>query len=49
MEKKLDCNQSENQMLEEIDSIIFDVDGTLLDSMWIWPSIDDDYLEKYHI
>ena len=49
MEKKLDYNQSENQMLEGIDSIIFDVDGTLLDSMWIWPSIDDDYLEKYHL
>ena len=49
MEKKLDYNQSENQMLEEIDSIIFDVDGTLLDPMCIWPSIDDDYLEKYHL
>ena len=39
MEKKLDYNQSENQMLEEIDSIIFDVDGTLLDSMCIWRNI----------
>lgn len=36
-------------MLEGIDGIIFDMDGTLLDSMWIWPSIDDDYLNKYQL
>ena len=34
-------------MMETIKAIIFDMDGTLLDSMWIWPSIDDDYLKKY--
>ena len=37
----------QTKMLEGIDGIIFDMDGTLLDSMWIWPSIDDDYLKKY--
>lgn len=36
-------------MLENIDGIIFDMDGTLVDSMWIWPSIDDDYLAKYNL
>jgi HAD superfamily hydrolase (TIGR01509 family) len=35
-------------MLEQIDGIIFDLDGTLVDSMWIWPEVDDEYLERYH-
>lgn len=39
----------QTKMLEGIEGIIFDMDGTLLDSMWIWPSIDDDYLEKYKL
>ena len=37
------------EMLENIDAVIFDMDGTLLDSMWIWPDIDKDFLEKYHL
>ena len=36
-------------MLENIDAIIFDIDGTLIDSMWIWTDIDDLFLEKYNL
>ncbi len=36
-------------MLKDIDAIIFDVDGTLIDSMWIWTNIDDLFLQKYNL
>lgn len=37
------------ELLLEKDAVIFDMDGTLVDSMWIWPSVDDDYLKKYNL
>jgi HAD superfamily hydrolase (TIGR01509 family) len=36
-------------MLNDIDAVIFDLDGTLFDSMWMWESIDRDYLRKFGI
>lgn len=36
-------------MLNNIDAIIFDIDGTLIDSMWVWTDIDDKFLEKYNL
>jgi len=33
-------------MLDNIKGIIFDLDGTLIDSMWIWKGIDIEFLEK---
>jgi len=36
-------------MLKDIEAIIFDVDGTLIDSMWIWTDIDELFLEKYNL
>ncbi len=33
-------------MLNNIESIIFDLDGTLVDSMWLWHDIDVEFLEK---
>lgn len=32
--------------MKNIKGAIFDLDGTLVDSMWIWEKIDKDYLEK---
>lgn len=31
----------------EIQGVIFDLDGTLLDSTWIWTKIDEDFLGKH--
>ena len=39
----------QTDMLKDTEAIIFDMDGTLIDSMWIWPSVDNDYLCKYHL
>ena len=36
-------------MLKDIDAIIFDVDGTLADSMWMWKQIDIEYLGRFGI
>lgn len=33
-------------MLENIKGAIFDLDGTLVDSMWVWNKIDIDYLNS---
>ena len=32
-----------NNILDEIDAVIFDMDGSLVDSMWIWKQIDIDH------
>ncbi len=36
-------------MLKDTDAIIFDIDGTLIDSMHVWTDIDEIFLEKYHL
>lgn len=36
-------------MFTNIKAAIFDLDGTLVDSMWIWSKIDIDYLKKRNI
>lgn len=36
-------------MLEKIKAAIFDLDGTLADSMWVWTSVDHDYIQKYNL
>lgn len=36
-------------MLKDIDAVIFDLDGSLVDSMWIWRDIDIEYLGRFGI
>lgn len=33
-------------MFKDIEAVIFDLDGTLVDSMWIWMDIDIEYLKR---
>lgn len=34
-------------MKRTFDAVIFDLDGTLVDSMWVWPKIDEVYLGRF--
>lgn len=36
-------------MLKNIRAVIFDVDGTIADSMWMWKQIDIEYLGRFGI
>ena len=35
-------------VLKNIEAVIFDLDGTLVDSMWMWGDIDVEYLAKHN-
>lgn len=34
---------------EKFDAVIFDLDGTLVDSMWVWDKIDEAFLASHQI
>lgn len=36
-------------MLKDIKAVLFDLDGTLVDSMWVWKQIDIEYLGRFGI
>lgn len=36
-------------MLENIKAVLFDMDGTLCDSMGVWAAIDEEYIKKYDL
>ena len=39
----------EHEMLKDTDAVIFDLDGSLVDSMWLWRAIDIEYLGRFGI
>lgn len=38
-----------HEMMRDIDAVIFDMDGSLVDSMWMWRAIDIEYLGSFGI
>jgi 16S rRNA pseudouridine516 synthase len=38
-----------NMNLDDFEAVIFDLDGSLVDSMWMWKAIDIEYLDKFGI
>ncbi len=38
-----------HEMLQDIKAVIFDLDGSLVDSMWMWRAIDIEYLGRFGI
>lgn len=38
-----------HEMFDGIEAVIFDLDGSLVDSMWMWRAIDIEYLGRYGI
>lgn len=38
-----------HEMLQNIRAVIFDLDGSLVDSMWMWRAIDIEYLGRFGI
>src|SRR5699024_6105739 len=45
--KRRDTAAKGAEMLKDKKAVIFDLDGTLVDSMWIWKEIDIRFLGRY--
>ncbi len=48
MNKEQSCHRR-HEMFREIDAVLFDLDGSLVDSMWVWKEIDVEYLGRFGI
>lgn len=48
-EKEIRSLRDKRPSLENVEAVIFDVDGTMADSMWMWKRIDKEYLERFGI
>ena len=38
-----------HEMLQDMEAVIFDLDGSLVDSMWVWKAIDVEYLGRFGV
>ena len=36
-------------MFDNVQAIIFDMDGTLIDSLWVWNQVDIEYLKMHNL
>lgn len=36
-------------MINQYEAVLFDLDGTLIDSMWLWHAIDIEYLKRFNL
>lgn len=36
-------------LLQDVEAVIFDLDGTLVDSMWLWHDIDVEYFKRFNL
>ncbi|MDE6950439.1 MAG: pseudouridine synthase [Lachnospiraceae bacterium] len=48
-EREIQSLRDKVPSLKDIEAVIFDVDGTMADSMWVWKKIDREYLSKFDI
>ena len=46
MERKIN-EKERTHILDGISAVLFDLDGTLVDSMWMWEAIDIEYLGRF--
>ena len=35
------------EIMKNTDAVLFDMDGTLIDSMWVWTAVDEEFYERY--
>ncbi len=47
--KHADPENDEDRLLQDADAVLFDVDGTLMDSMGLWREVDIRYLARHNI
>lgn len=49
LKRSRDIAEEKRKLLEGKKAVIFDLDGSLIDSMWIWGKIDEEYLGRFDI
>ena len=45
--KNYSSGKAARAALQASDAVLFDLDGTLVDSMWMWKEIDIEYLGRF--